>query len=705
MFVNPVNDLKFSEMRKIAFLLSVLIFGVSLSGFAQLRKANRLYEQYKYSRAIPFYKKAAKSSREEVRKEATIKLADCYRFVNNAEEAGSWYLRSTEFSNIPPVNYLYLGQAYRTLEEYGRAREAFLKYASLVPADPRGNAYAEYCEQMDAWKQLPPSAEVKNMKNLNSSFSDFGPVFYENTLVYVSDRNPSLLEDQRYGWTNFNYLNLYQAEPKYYKDFWRDMKNPVSMSTKFNQSFHDGPAVFAADNSKIFLTRTKVEKVKRGSDNILTYMLKIYYADLKDGKPEFKPFPYNSDDYSVGHPAVSKDGNRMIFASDMPGGKGNSDLYQSVFSGGRWSAPVNLGETLNTFGNEVFPTLVNDTLLYFASDGLPGYGGLDLFVSRLVDGKWAEPVNLLAPVNSSYDDFSIAVNQDLVSGFFSSNRPGGEGSDDIYAFRVTEPEQQQKITPLTPTKPKMLAMHGKVVDKNTRKPVEKARVFVLNTKTNKVKVLETDPNGEYTMPAEKDVLYVAKALKDDYIDDCFDFRIQPSDTVTLYQIPTDLALDKLEVNKSFKVENIYYDLDKWFIREDAKPALDNLVSLMRRYPITAELSSHTDCRASHAYNEDLSQKRAEAAVRYIVLQGIDPSRLVAKGYGETRLVNRCADGVDCTEEEHQANRRTEFRILSIDKPVTKPGFNPDAFEVGDEIDVYLFDPEVFRICFGDHENK
>lgn len=686
------------KMKKITILLSVILLATATESFAQIRKANRNFDLYKYSKAIPLYQKAARSKKDEVRKEATLRLADCYRFVNNAEEARSWYLRATEFSNIDPINYFYLGQAYRTLQEYALAQEAFQKYATLQPDDPRGEAYARYCGMMEEWQLFPPASEIRNVKNLNSRYSDFGPAFFENGLVYTSDRNPSLLENKRYGWTNFNYLNLYQADPKFFRDFWRDMAEPVSMSSKFNQTFHDGPAFFTPDSKSIYLTRTKVEKIRKEGNSVLTYMLKIYYSSLED-KIDYKAFPHNSDSYSTGHPTVSKDGKTMIFATDMPGGKGGSDLYLSSLTGGSWSTPVSMGEQINTFGNEVFPTLVNDTLLYFASDGLPGYGGLDLYVCRLADGRWSEPENLHTPINSSYDDFSIAVAADMKSGFFSSNRPGGEGNDDIYAFRNARPPV--KTIPVKPAiQPVLLAMKGMVNDKTTGKPFEKAKVFVLNTKSNKVKVLETNADGVFTMPAEKNILYVAKAVKSGYIDDCLNFRIESSDTASLYEVPRPLMLDKLEVNKSFRVENIYYDLDKWFIREDAKPALDNLVEIMKKYPITAELSSHTDSRASHAYNEELSQKRAEAAVRYIVLQGVDPSRIIAKGYGENRLVNGCSDGVICTEEEHQANRRTEFKILSIQQQTADDGFNPDTFATEDEVDVYLFDPEFFRKCFG-----
>lgn len=690
-------------MRKIIFLLSFLILAFAFDGFAQIKKANRMYDLFKYSRAIPYYQKAAKSNKEDVRKEATIKLADCYRFINDPQEARSWYMRAVEFNNIDPVNYFYLGQAARTMQEYEQAREAFLRYAELVPDDPRGAVFAGYCDLMAQWSAFGEAAEVKNVKNLNSKYSDFGPAFFGDGLIYVSDRNPSLLEDQRYGWTNFNYLNLYQAEPRFFKDFWQDMDNPVSMSTRFNQTYHDGPAYFTPDNKMIFLTRTRIEKVKQGKSDIMTFMLKIYYGELTDGKVDYKDFPFNSDNYSVGHPTVSHNGNTMIFVSDMPGGFGSSDLYQTKLSGGVWTTPVNLGSTLNTFGNEVFPTLVNDSLLYFASDGHPGYGGLDIFVSRNINGEWSVPVNLYAPINSSFDDFSIAVNKDFSSGFFSSNRPGGLGNDDIYAFRNAKPPV--KTISIPPVLSQPLVMQGIVRDKSSSLPLEGATVFILNTKTNKVKVLQTGPDGIYSMPAEKEILYLSKAVKPDFIDDCLNFRIAQSDTAKSFRIPRDLLLDKLEVNKSFRVENIYYDLDKWFIRDDAKPALDNLVDIMKKYPISAELSSHTDSRATHAYNEELSQKRAEAAVRYIVLQGIDPSRLVARGYGENNLVNQCADGVTCTEDEHQANRRTEFKILSIDKTITNDEFDPSVFKVGDEVDVYLFDPSFFRRCFGDNTVK
>jgi len=688
-------------------ILAVILTAFSLQVFPQIKKANKQYDLFRYSKAIPLYKKAAKKKDEGIRKEATARLADCYRLINNVNESRAWYLQATEFKGSAPLNYYYLGQALRSLRQYGEAEKAFRKYSELVPSDKRGSVYADYCIRIGKWKNLPPSAEIRNSGSLNSKFSDFGPSFYKKGITIASDRQLSLMDSHQYSWTSFSYLDLYFSEPKYYMDFFSDMSEPSSLSSKFNQTYHDGPACFVND-SRIFLTRTTLEKVKKGEKNLQTHVLKIYFADLGEGSTTYQEFPFNSDDYSNGHPTMHSDQKTMIFVSDKPGGNGGSDLYKTVMQNGSWSTPENLGDQVNSFGDEVFPTLVNDTLLYFASDGHMGYGGLDLFVSHYVNGKWSAPVNLKAPINSSYDDFAIAVSNDLNSGFLSSDRPGGLGSDDIYAFRnAVDPLKERETDTESDAEQGSLVQNqhisGYVKDKTGKMPLAGAKVFLLNTKSNKVKVLETNAEGYFSSPAERGVLYIAKAVKTDYLTDCLNFRIAPADTVKDQKTPRDLLLDKIEVDKIYLIDNIYYDLDKWYIREDARPALDNLAGILRQYPITIELSSHTDSRASDGYNDELSQKRAEAAVRYIMLQGIDPSRMIAKGYGESKPVNRCKDGVYCTEAEHQANRRTEFRILSIEKPEVDKGFDPSVFTTGEEVDVYLFDPAFFDRCFGSDE--
>jgi outer membrane protein OmpA-like peptidoglycan-associated protein len=672
---------------------------------AQLKQANFFFEQFKYSKAIPLYKKATDNKDEKIRKEATVRLADCYRLMNNVNEARSWYVRAVAYKNVDSINYYYLGMALRTLANYDDAEKAFLQYAEKAPSDFRGEKYARFCRDIKQWEGLAPSAEIKNASTLNSPYSDFGPMYYKDGLIIASDRDIDMMNDKNYLWTAFGYLDLYFAQPGFYNDFWSDMASPTKMPNTFNQPYHDGPSSFNADFTQIFTTRTLRNSSKKDSTNIRTDLLKIYIANLTgEKKIEYTAFPYNSEDYSVGHPTVSADGKTIIFSSNKPGGAGQSDLYISKLVDGKWIEPVNLGKNVNTFGNEVFPFLANDSTLFFSSDGLPGFGGLDIYETNLVNGEWIQAWNLKLPINSPYDDFSIVFDKNMTAGFFSSNRPGGLGSDDIYAFK------NYRRTPATDDRPaiaakaidqKLLTISGYVKDKNTKTPIDSATVFVLNTTTNEVLVLKTNPEGYFETPVTKGDLYVAKAMKPDFFDDCLNFRIQLTETSVKLKTPRDLFLDKYALNQVFVIENIYYDLDKWFIREDAKPPLDNLVRILKQYPISVELGSHTDSRASFEYNIELSQKRAESAVRYITLNGINPVRLTAKGYGETKLVNKCADGVPCTEPEHQANRRTEFKITAINSGVSnKKPFDPNVFKAGDKIPVQLLDGEFFNGCLG-----
>lgn len=689
--------------NKIVLLILALGFLGMLQLSAQIKQANSLFEQFKYSKAIPLYKKATDDKDEKIRKEATVRLADCYRLTNNMIEARSWYARAVAYKNIDSINYYYLGMALRTLANYDEAEKAFLSYAEKAPSDFRGKIYAQYCRDMKLWEGLSPSAEIRNTITLNSPYSDFGPMFYKDGLVITSDRDIDMMSDKNYQWTAFGYLDLYYAQPGFYNDFWSDMANPRRLPNTFNQPYHDGPASFTANFNQIFTTRTLKNSSKKDSANIRTDLLKIYYADLTDQKKVvYYPFPYNSEDYSFGHPAISADGKSLIFSSNKPGGAGQSDLYISKLVGGKWNEPVNLGKNVNTFGNEVFPYLANDSTLFFSSDGLPGFGGLDIYETNLVNGEWIEAWNLKLPVNSPYDDFSLIFDKKLTSGFFSSNRPGGLGSDDIYAFRNyhrTPPADNRPAMEAKINSPKALTISGFVKDKTTKTPLDSVTIFVLNTTTNEVLVLKTNPEGYFETPVTKGDLYIAKAMKPNFFDDCLNFRISPTDELVKQKTPRDLLLDKYALNQVFVIENIYYDLDKWFIREDAKPPLDNLVRILKQYPINVELGSHTDSRASFEYNNELSQKRAESAVRYMTLNGINPMRLTAKGYGETKLVNNCADGVTCTEVEHQANRRTEFKITDINSNNSdKKAFNPNVFNAGDKIPVQLLDSEFFNGC-------
>jgi outer membrane protein OmpA-like peptidoglycan-associated protein len=475
------------------------------------------------------------------------------------------------------------------------------------------------------------------------------------------------------------------------------MKEPISMERNFNQTYHDGPAFFADNDRVVYVTKTLPLKGKKESGNIRTHLLKIFFAEIKQGKKlDFKPFFLNSKNYSVAHPTLTKDGDKIYFSSDMPGGFGGADLYVCEMENEKWGEPQNLGEIINTSEDEVFPYILNDSVLFFSSKGHMGYGGLDIFKTELHHSEWGEPVNLKHPVNSSYDDFSIVLNSTMDGGFFSSTRPEGKGSDDIYAFRNLVIKEKE----VSASENKLLAK-GFVKELGTRNPIEESTVFLFNSTSDDVLVLKTDDAGKFEAEVDYNVPYVVKAMKNGFIYDCTSFRTPSDQDIKEFDVPRDLLLARLEVNQVFQVENIYYDLDESYIRDDAKPALDNLVQILKQYPIMAELSSHTDSRASYAYNMELSQRRAESAVRYIILQGIDPVRLTAKGYGETRLVNECSDGVECTEEQHQANRRTEFKITGFDNEISSgTSFNPDFFQSGDVVNIKLLPADFFGNCFG-----
>ncbi len=687
-------------MNKHILISTLIITAVlSIQASGQVKNAKKEITLYNYAKAVTLLQKALKRNNEKIKREATLLLADCYRRQNDMLNAKEWYGKVVTFGNVEPVSYYYYAQALRSCGEYTEARRIFLLFDSIAPQDHRGRIFAVYCDSAIAWRDKAPSFEIKNAKTLNSGQSDFGAVLYDNGIMFASDRILSGQEGKTYGWTGNNWLHLFCSVPSHDGDFYTGFNAPEPGPDVLNQGWHDGPVSFCKNFTEVFINRTILykDKGKKDPDYIRTHLLKIYTASRKRGKwskPE--PFFLNSNDYSVGHPALSPDGQTLCFVSDIQGGNGGTDLYMCTMEEGKWSKPVNLGPVVNTFGNEMFPFLAENGDLYFASDGLPGWGGLDLFVTRKINGEWSRPVNLGFPLNSSYDDFALILTRDSASGLFSSNRPGGEGNDDIYSFKKI------RITPkVTPTHEKIAAfVSGYVKDKTTREAIPAATVFLVEEGTGRALVIKTDVNGYFKTPVKKGKSYTVKAIQTGYIEDCFLFGFDTLNIKNDLSLPRDLLLEKLEVNKTFRLENIYYDFDKWNIRMDAEPSLDNLVSLMKENQITIELGSHTDCRGSVTYNQVLSQKRAESAVRYIVRNGIGFNRITAKGYGKSQLLNRCncAKDVQCTEPEHQLNRRTEFKILSWSEDKSNSSISPGNFKDGDVLEIKNLPADFFRNC-------
>lgn len=654
------------------------------------RRAQKKMDLFNYSRAINILNNAVK--RQKYHDNAVIMLAECYRRQRDFANERIWYEQAIALPGAKAEMFFYYAQALCSAGEYSKAKQMFIKYSQMNPADVRGTTYAVQCELiMNDWNNLSAGYEVKTIPSINSTASDFGPAFYANGFTFASDRGKTLIDEEDYGWTGRNYIKLLFAKPENTGDFFGNFRTPALLNKKFNLSYHDGPAIFAGDSLAMF-TRTTRDRKSKKIGNIKTNLLKIYFAERKIGnwdKP--KPFFLNSREYSIGHPALSPDGKILYFASDMPGGQGGVDIWMCNRLGKGWSTPINLGPTVNTSENEMFPSVHQDGTLYFASDGIPGYGGLDIFSTRKEGNGWTTPKNLLSPINSSYDDFAIAWIPGTNYGMFSSDRLGGLGSDDIYAFKKLPEKEAEKKFPHI--------VSGYVKDKTTGQPFAGATVFMLNENSDSVYVLKTNPDGLYTVTLDNTAPLIVKATGIGYIPDCEPWPVAQLVEGSENKAPRDLILTKLEINKTIKLENIYYNYDESDIRPDAEPALDNLVRIMKDNPITIELSSHTDCRGSFAYNDKLSTDRAEAVSRYIQSQGIDVNRIIAKGFGEHQLTNRCADGIQCSEAEHQSNRRTEFKVLSFNTDVnSNSGFNPGKFLKGDHLLRNLLPADFFMQC-------
>jgi len=664
-------------MRYLTITTVILMLAsmTSLSGQC-LKKVKKQVAAYEYAQAIPSLEKIIEKDKKG-KDEAVVLLATCYRKLNEDEKAAAYYAMAIVQDSVDPIVYFHYGQMLRTLEKYELAATQFKKYASLVPDDKRGELLAGFCMDIKSWLDKPEHENPMNIASLNSPYADFSPVFHKQGVVFTSERPKDYSQDETFEWTGNPYLGLMFAwingmlsdgEPIF--------TQPEVFDENLVQQYHDGNATFSPDGNILIFTRTQEERVPKDNERFRTHYLKLFHSDF-DGKnwSQPEPFAFNSDEYSVGHPAFSPDGNKLYFVSDMPGGQGGTDIWMCTKKDEKWSDPQNLGPAVNTIMDEVFPYLDCKGTLYFSSEGHLGFGGLDIFYTSEASGTWEQPTNMMRGINTSYDDFGIAVNHKIEIGLLSSNRPGGQGGDDIYAFSM---------------KPKPKEICGKVIDP-AYKPVEGATVFLLNNKTNMVHVLKTDSEGKYCIEVENDVSFRILGKKQSFEDNCIGFTSSETNLR-----PDDLVLNPYKVDNTYEVDIIYYDLDKYQVRQDAEPALDELAKIMKVHPITIELGSYTDCRGSEEYNIELSQKRAESVIRYLILQGIDPGRLAAKGYGESMPVNECTDGVQCTEEEHQVNRRTEFKVTG---EITGRGDHSlSRYFEGDVIPLERFEIGFFEVC-------
>jgi len=606
----------------------------------KLLKGDKAFTLFQFDQAIKSYTKVI--SKHPTNYKALSQLADVYRITGDYDNALKWYGEVVRSPECLPVQKFYYAQMLRASAQYDSAKVYYRKYAELVSGDPRGKRLAEGIDKIPQWLKDSLSVRVTEYKH-NTPVADFSPAFYkgDSIIVFASSRGSGKIDEL---WSGTPFLDLFISEKN---DTGYTVPAPVPGNV--NKEFHEGPLVLDSTGTVMYFTRNNyIKRKKKGEEGIMK--LKVFKAEFKDGKwTEVSDLPFNSDEYSVGHPALSPDGKYLYFASDMPhdDAQGGQDLYYVEITSSGYEPPVNLGAGINTKGDEVFPFMHKNGTLFFASDSYEGFGGLDIYsAAKGSDGKWGNVTNAGYPINSSKDDFGLVYNKKFDGGLFSSSRAGGAGNDDIYLF----------------DKKDLVVLIGKVIDKKTREPITSAVAKLFDTANLEADSVVTGKNGEFefTLAANKD--YSVAADKYGYfLSSEIDVSTRKAGKDTIEVV---LELQRISVGEVVKLENIYYDFDKYDIRPDAAKELNRFISFMNKYPgLVVELRSHTDSRGSDTYNKWLSQKRAESAVAYVIKNGVAKDRITAKGFGESLPVNKCTNRVQCTEEEHQMNRRTEFVVI------------------------------------------
>ncbi len=712
-------------------------------------KGDLKVKEFAYSDAVKLYQKAALHEESNL---LFLKIAEGYRMLNDPESAEGWYEKGlkevdTDTTIQDPEYLLHYAEALSSTKKYAESKEWYNKYLVISASHRKTmNRIKGIDSQQQFFKNV--SSVSVDKADFNSGFSDFSPTYYNNDIVFISARPHGRAIPLTFNWDQSEYLDIFIVKDSIVKPF----------SKIHNSRYHEGPAVFYSEGTRMIFTRsqeTKKGKVIKNDKGVVN--LKLYYSEKVSGDDWSEPvqLSLNSENHSVGHPAISisDDETILYFAADIDGGFGGVDLYMSKWESSDWGTPVNLGPGINTEGDELFPSL-NGSQLYFASDGHHGLGGLDLFGTDISTGYNSRIVNLGSPINTSMDDFGMLLQKSGLTGYISSNRDGSLSKDNIYSFTTQKPLISNYL------------VKGKVLDKYDNKVLSNALVYLIQGDNKIVDSVKTNDSGEYAFSVDEMKEYKLTASKTEYIKGNTSFstnqsnkeeweenvlltpdyafgaqgfvREKPSlekisgvtikvvdnftnkvlyegltdsdgsfgfdlDDVSLkdrvsYQISLekegflgksvayntiienpgiialdnelDLSLDKIEIGtdigKIIDIKPIYFDLGKYAIRPDAATELDKIVKIMNENTtLEIELGSHTDARGRLSGNMRLSDKRAKSSADYIVSQGIDKLRIIGKGYGEAVIINRCKDGVKCSEAEHQTNRRTEFKITKF----------------------------------------
>lgn len=647
-------------MKKI--ILSAFFFLFIQQNFAQkarVEAADKKYERYSYIEAIATYERVANKG---YKNEAMLqKLGNSYYFNANLEKAAQWYGELFAMNENQESEYCYrYSQCLKSIGDYKKADKIIALFNKKASTDQRAILYANDKNYLEDIKANSGQFAIEDA-GINSEYSDYGTAFSGNSFVFASARDTIGVSKKVFTWTNQSFTNLYSSEVQSNGK----LSAPSRFSRKINSKFHESTPVFTKDGTTMYFTRNNYLDGKRGKDSQRVTLLKIYKATAENGEwKNVVELPFNSDSYSVAHPALSADEKQLYFASDMPGTIGQSDIFKvSIYSDGTYSTPVNLGTTINTEGRETFPFIADDNELFFASDGRPGLGGLDIYRTKIGSGEtptFGEVTNISMPINSPQDDFGLFIDSKSKIGFFTSNRPGGHGYDDIYKFSEIPCKQ---------------SLSGTISDSESNEAIANATVTLYDKEHKELLSTTSDSKGQYSFPVDCRRSYIVAAKKERY-ESNEDITIIPNESGRSI-LPLQLTKDGCQLvvgtdlAKCFGIKLIYFDLDKSNIRKDAALELEKILDVLQQYPtVKMDIRSHTDCRQTAKYNEALSDRRAKSTMAWLVKNGIEASRLTAKGYGESQLVNDCGceptNKSNCTEEQHQANRRSEFIVTAID---------------------------------------
>lgn len=642
--------------RKILLIFAVLlIFLPSGAQERKLEKGDKEYSKYAYIDAIATYERLANQGYEEA--SMFKKLANSYYFNGKLREAAQWYAALFALTDeVEPSVYFRFSQALKAIEDYEKADQYMHLFHQKNQEDLRGLHFIEQTDYLDIIRNIDTIYQLRKAP-FNSPYSDFGGTLWMDKIVFSSSRIKPGFSQRISSWNGEAFTKLYSVSV----DSAEQHRKPKLFGKGIRKKYNEASPAFSKEGHTMYFTINNLIE-KKGKEESVN--LQIYRATWNGKKwHEITLLPFNSDAFNTSHPALSPDDKWLYFASDRPGTLGSSDLFRvEILPDGLFGEVENLGNRINTEGRETFPYIAEDHTLYFASEGHPGLGGLDVYKATPdTSGSYREVKNLGTSVNSSLDDFAFYYDNNTRKGFVTSNR---EGNDNIYTVEKTgeeKPECQQQLLILVEDKHTGAIVHGAVVE-------------LFDDKFNTIVTSVTNENGAVLFTNQMvhcGGTYHIRVSKKQYNTNEANLRLPFETGNTQVTIKIDLSVIPVAVGdnlaKVFDIENIiYFDLDKSDIRKDAEIELAKVIDVLRQNPaMKIEVRSHTDSRASHVYNDRLSDKRAKATVKWIIDQGIDASRITGKGFGETQLVNECADGVHCTEAQHQQNRRSEFIITEL----------------------------------------